>query len=367
MIAGLRLNGVEVIECHETLWQGVEDRIETTSGGWKKPSFWWRVLMVYVRLIWRYFQTPDHDLVVIGYPGQFDVYLARLLTKLRRKPLVWDVFMSIYLIALERGLDQQSSFTVNWIRRLERWALRLPDLLIQDTAEYVQWLNEIHDTDRNHFRLVPTGADDRIFYPPNRPKKANGDFQVVYYGTFIPNHGVQYIIEAAKILSNETEIQFYLVGDGPDRFKAEALVEKYRLTNVNFIDWLPIKDLIQFVSQSDLCLGAFGTTPQSIMTVQNKIYEGLALALPVISGEAQAVSRALKHGEHIYLCQRADERSLANAILELYQNPKLRRRLSRNGHQTFMEKYSLSQIGACFREHLFFVIQSDKFIDKEAS
>lgn len=178
MIAGLRLNGVEVIECHETLWQGVEDRIETTSGGWKKPSFWWRVLMVYVRLIWRYFQTPDHDLVVIGYPGQFDVYLARLLTKLRRKPLVWDVFMSIYLIALERGLDQQSSFTVNWIRRLERWALRLPDLLIQDTAEYVQWLNEIHDTDRNHFRLVPTGADDRISTLPTGRRKQMAIFKL---------------------------------------------------------------------------------------------------------------------------------------------------------------------------------------------
>ena len=39
MIAGLRLNGVEVIECHATLWHGIEDRVETTKGGWRKPAF----------------------------------------------------------------------------------------------------------------------------------------------------------------------------------------------------------------------------------------------------------------------------------------------------------------------------------------
>ena len=32
MMAGLRLNGVDVIECHETLWNGIEDWMEITSG-----------------------------------------------------------------------------------------------------------------------------------------------------------------------------------------------------------------------------------------------------------------------------------------------------------------------------------------------
>ena len=35
MIEGLRRNGVEVIECHEELWRGIEDRVEVASGGWK--------------------------------------------------------------------------------------------------------------------------------------------------------------------------------------------------------------------------------------------------------------------------------------------------------------------------------------------
>ena len=32
MVEGLRRNGVEVIECHEKLWEGIEDRVQAASG-----------------------------------------------------------------------------------------------------------------------------------------------------------------------------------------------------------------------------------------------------------------------------------------------------------------------------------------------
>lgn len=360
MIEGLRRNNVEVIECHETLWHGIEDRVQTTSGGWRRPSFWGRVLRAYLRLTWRYFQTPDHELLIVGYPGQFDVYLARLLSWLRGKPLAWDIFMSIYLIALERDLEQRSPFTVQWIQRIERWALRLPDLLIHDTEVYAKWLSEIHGVDIHRFHLVPTGADDRIYQPTQQPRPEDGIFQVIYYGTFIPNHGVRYIIEAAQHLAEEEKIKFELIGDGPDRPEAEALARQYSLDNVHFAGWLEPQDLIQRAAQADICLGAFGTTPQSIMTVQNKIFEGLAMARPVISGDAPAIRQALEASEQIYLCGRADGQSLANAIRDLYQNPDLRQRLAQQGHQAFLENYSLAKIGARYAKHLHELVEGKK-------
>ena len=39
MIAGLRRNGVIVTECHETLWQGIEDRVNAVNGGLAKAGF----------------------------------------------------------------------------------------------------------------------------------------------------------------------------------------------------------------------------------------------------------------------------------------------------------------------------------------
>ena len=362
MIAGLRLNGVMVIECHETLWHGIDDRIETTSGGWRKPGFWWRILKTYFGLLKRYLQIEDYDILVIGYPGQFDVFLARMLAWFRRKPLAMDVFMSIHLIALERGLGANNKFTVKLLRLIEWIGLRLPDLLIQDTAEYVAWFVSTYNLPPNRFRIVPTGADDRIFKPLQLEKKKEVIFQVIYYGTFIPNHGVKFIIEAANILRDNKEIQFVFIGTGPDKEKADALSQEYRLQNVAFIDWLDQVELIEEMAQSDICLGAFGTTPQSIMTVQNKIYEGLAMQRPVITGNSIAVRQYFQHEQNIFLCDRASGISLAKAIQTLQKDPDLRLQIAKNGYQLYCDNFSLLQNGIRYSEHLRKLLERPKKI-----
>ncbi|MCB0186669.1 MAG: glycosyltransferase, partial [Caldilineaceae bacterium] len=55
---------------------------------------------------------------------------------------------------------------------------------------------------------------------------------VIYYGTFIPNHGVLTIVEAARYLASEPTIQLVLIGQGPDRAAAEALAQRYNLPNI---------------------------------------------------------------------------------------------------------------------------------------
>jgi len=352
MIEGLRRNGVEVIECHETLWHGVEDRVQTASGGWLRPGFWWRVLGVYARLIQRYRQVGDYDVLVVGYPGQLDVFLARLLSWLRCKPLVWDIFMSIYLVALERGLEKRSRFTIGLLRRLEWAACRLPDLLILDTSEYATWFGKTHGVPTQRFRLVPTGADDRVFHPLPSPMPESRAFHVIYYGTFIRNHGVEHIVEAARLLADDPSIQFEFIGDGPEREKAQEIANRYHLNNVTFVEWLEKAELVKRVAQADVCLGVFGATPQSLMTVQNKIYEGLAMAKPVITGDSPAVRQALIHGEQVYLCERENPISLVEAIRTLKGNPDLCRRLGQNGYRIFYDKYDVNLVGQIFTSHL---------------
>ncbi len=352
MIEGLRRAGVVVIECHEPLWRGTEDRVQAASGGWLHPRFWWRLIRAYGRLLWRYARCGAHDIVVVGYPGLLDVFLAFVVSRLRRKPLVWDVFMSVYLIALERGLDRRSGLSVRLLRDLERAACRLPDRLILDTEAYVAWFQATHGVVAQRFRLVPTGADDRVFYPSSRSDSADGLFRVVYYGTFIPNHGVEYIVEAARLLADDPTICFELIGDGPDRGRAQALAQGYGLSNVIFVDWLDQPALVARVARADVCLGAFGTTPQSLMTVHNKIYEGLAMARPVITGDSPAVRQAFEHGEHVFLCRRADAGSLAEAVRVLRESPALRAHLARRGHQLFCEQFDLQHNGQRFASHL---------------
>lgn len=346
MIEGLRRSGVEVIECHERLWRGIEDRVEAASGGWKRPGFLWRLLRVYAHLFVQHCRVSDYDVLMVGYPGQLDVFLARLLSWMRRKPMAWDVFMSITLIARERGLGEKSALTLSLIRWLERLACRLPDMLIIDTADYAAWFQETHGVSVTRFRLVPTGADNRFFKPTVGGRTDGETFQVVYYGTFIPNHGVETIVGAARLLADDPAIRFELIGQGPDREKAIALAQRYGLDNVEFVDWLDREELVKRVAAANVCLGVFGTTPQSLMTVQNKIYEGLAMAKPVITGDSRTVRRSLVHGEHVYLCERANPQALADAVRTLKADPDLRQRLAERGYRLYSAQFDLQHNGA---------------------
>jgi len=364
LITGLRRSGVTVMECHEPLWQGIDDRVDTVRGGWKRPAFWARIFRTYSRLFRRYWALRhDYDILVVGYPGQFDVYLARFLSWWQGKPLVWDVFMSIYLIAVERDLNQRGALAVHLLRGMEWLACRLPNRLILDTAEYVKWFQQTHGVDPTRFRLVPTGANSDQFMAMScdgaESESASSDIcRIIYYGSFIPNHGILTIIEAARQLATEATIQLELIGQGPDRAAAEALAQKYCLANVTFIDWLAQDALVKRVADATVLLGAFGSTPQSLMTVQNKIYEGLALGKPVLSGDGPAVRAALIADEEIVLCPRNDGAALAEAIRRLCQDRALCHRIAAQGRQRFSRDYALAPLGQRFKTHLLEVANS---------
>lgn len=349
LMEGLRRNGVEVIECHVPLWRGIEDRVETVERGWKHPRFWLRIIQVYLALLRRYWQVRGaYDVMVVGYPGQLDVFLARLLCWLDRKPLVWDIFMSIYLIAVERGLDRKSRAGVALLRRLEWLACRLPDRLVIDTGAYADWFEQTHSVSPARFGLVPTGADDRIFYPIPASADRSDEFAVLYYGTFIPNHGVATIVEAAGLLADEQRIRFVFVGDGPDRATAQERARELSLTKIRWVGWTEPEELRREIADADLCLGVFGATPQSLMTVQNKIYECLAMGKPVVTGHGPAVDAQFVHGRHLYLCERGNPAALAEAILALRADPQWRAQMGREGLRLFQEEYATEPLGRRF-------------------
>ena len=344
MIAALRSVGVEVKECHVPLWHGVEDRVAITSGGWKKPAFWWRVVKTYWQLYWKYTHIGEYDILMIGYPGQFDVFLAKMLANRKHKPLVWDVFMSIYLVALERQLDQAKGSSIKIIRKAESKALKKPDMLIQDTQTYVDWLCRTYHLTPERFHLVPIGADDRIFKPQPETNQKDSLFRVLYYGSYIPNHGISVILGAAELLQAHMDILFEMIGEGPERAAAERFVQQKDLTNIHFKSWVPQDELPSHIAQADVCLGAFGQTPQSLMTVHNKVYEGMAMGKPVITGQSPAIAAQFRSGEELLACPR-NAQGLAESILQLKEDPALRARLGANALHAFQERYSLQSLG----------------------
>jgi glycosyltransferase involved in cell wall biosynthesis len=344
MIEALRRAGIEVIECHVALWKSPKDISEVLAGKWKQPRFWVRVVKAYWQLIQRYSKIQEYDLMIVGYPGQFDVALAKFLCRLKKRKVVWDVLMSIYQVAVERQNGSKKFPIINLIKAVERSACRQADRLIVDSRTYQEFLQQLYPIPDQKFMIVPLGADDRRFHPQKSGRTAgDGKFHVLFYGSFVPNHGIDIILRSARLFSTNKGIVFDLVGDGPEKENAALFIRENHLLTVKLWGFLRQPEFGKILERADICLGSFGATTHSAVSINNKVYECLASEKPLITGDSKAIRSSFKHREQLYICDRNEE-ALAAAIRDLTANPELRRTIARKGYRYYQENFSIDRI-----------------------
>lgn len=342
---------VAVHVCHAALWQGIEDRVAQASGGWRRPAFWRRVVGAYRQLIRAHRQTPEYDVMLIGYPGQFDAYLGRWLAHGRGRPVALDILMSLHLVAEERGLTAAHPNTGRLIFRLEQGGLRRPDLLIAENPEYGSYIADKYRLPAERFRYVPHGADETVFHP--RPLRPPDDhFRVTYHGGYLPSHGMDAILGAAALLRDEADVCFHFYGSGPEKERIVRQAGEWALANVMFHGFVSQDELLDSLAQAHVCLGVFGTTRQAQFTVQNKVWEGLAMGRPVISGDSPTIRAALADRDEVYLIERDNPAALATGLRELRADPALREHIAAAGHGRYLASNTTAAVGRQMKEAL---------------
>ncbi|MEE8186005.1 MAG: hypothetical protein V3T96_06395, partial [Thermodesulfobacteriota bacterium] len=278
IIHGLRENGVEVIECHEDLWRGSKDKIKRVGAIPGLLIILPRLLRTYISLIYRFIRSPDYDIIIVGYTGQFDIFLARILNLFKKKPVILDAFISIYdTIVMDRSLVSPGSIRATLLWWLDRTACRVADLILLDTSEHINYFVKEFGLPREKFLRLFVGGDEvankagimnkelgiRIQETKNKKQK-DGTFNVLYFGTYIPLHGVEYIIKAAKRLEDEEDICFTLIGTGQLLEDTKRLASDLSCKYIEFIDrWVSSTELVSYISKSDVCLGIFGITEKT--------------------------------------------------------------------------------------------------------
>ena len=160
LMRGMREAGVEVIECHVPLWETMRYKTSAFKGPAQYVVIAAKLALAYLQLCFRYVLAPPHDIVLVGYLGHFDVFPARLLSWLRRKPLVFDAFVSLYDTSVEdREVFRRGSLSANLLRLVDRWSCKLSDLVLLDTSQHIEYFCKEFDLDPSKFQRVLVGAD----------------------------------------------------------------------------------------------------------------------------------------------------------------------------------------------------------------
>jgi len=346
IIDGLRRQNVEVIECHVDLWKGIEPRWNEIKSNTGKMKIVCKMIIAYLRLFLMHQEIMgDYDVMIVGYTGHFDIFLARVLASLKRRPLIFDAFVSLYNTFVEdRCLFQPNSLAAKLLLWTDRVTCNLSDAVLMDTHTHIRYFKDVLKIDRPEFHCLWVGADDTVFAP--RPVlRRDTKFTVLFVGGFIPLQGVKHIVQAARLLEKEQNIKFRLVGTGQEYEDMTNIVRQLGIKNVEFAGWLPYESLPHEIASAQICLGIFGMTDKAKRVIPNKVYMALAMAKPVITGDSPALKEVFTNKKNILLCEMGNPKSIADSIMLLKNDVKLRSRIISGGYLLFRQNFAPAVTG----------------------
>lgn len=312
---GLRNKGFTVQQVHAAVWTGIEDKSQL-RGFFPRLGRALRWATAYPWLILRLLRTKKPDLILIGYPGLIDIIFACAIGRIRKIPVVWDVFISIYdTVVIDRRLMQENSIGARLLYKLERFALQLPALAFMDTRAHARRIESLFKLDSGAIGSVWVGVESEWFSPePKRDSGGNAPLRVLFYGQFIPLHGIPVIVEAARMLQS-APVEWTLIGHGQEESKIQDMLDENPLPKVRWIKWVEYTDLHRCLAESDLCLGIFGSSPKAASVIPNKVFQILAMGRPIITRDSDAIRELLEHSPpNVYLVPPDDPAALAAAI-----------------------------------------------------
>jgi glycosyltransferase involved in cell wall biosynthesis len=343
---GLRKHGFRIERCVEPAWGSTAERLHAARRGLLNPQLLGRLLRAYARLARCLRSRERNAVLLVGHPGQLDTVLLRLL--LPRATIVLDGFIGLDETLADRRLSNSTSPTRRLARALDRLAFRMATVTIVDTHAHGARFAADYGLDRHRTVIVPVGAPD----PGERPAPPPSDtLRVLYFGGFVPLHGVPTILDAAARLSPSDRVSIELVGDGQDAEVAAARLAAHPLPHVRLHRvWMSEAALVDdYIQHADVCLGIFSDGPKAMDVVPAKVYLALACGRTVVTAESPAVqqellARADSSDPPVITCRPVDPGDLAGLLLRLRAEPELSANVARSGRRIYEQHFTAERI-----------------------
>jgi glycosyltransferase involved in cell wall biosynthesis len=292
-----------------------------------------RILRCY-RLAWRILARGGFDLIhthgyfadIIGIPIARLVGLPSISTCHGYIPSTWHlrVYNALDRFALRFGSR------VLAVSETMKAALIASGLRAERIAVLVNAVDRPED--------CPDGRDELPESPRRRLGLAAGEFAVTFVGRLSPEKGVNHLLAASEVLvRNGVPLRVLVVGDGPQRHELQRLSQHLGLGDrcifagfqENIAPWLRDSDVFVLPSLTE-------GTPMALL-------EAMASGIPAIASAVGGVPKLITHGETGLLISPGSEQELAAALLALFRDSTLRKRLARDARALVRARFGTGE------------------------
>ena len=185
---------------------------------------------------------------------------------------------------------------------------------------------------RQEIEVVPNFVNCEVFQKSRdsefRSRFAAADETLmIHISNFRPVKRVDDVIELFDRVRRKQQVKLLMVGDGPDRPKAEWLVEVKEIAgDVRFLG--KRDDMDRLLSVADVLV-----LPSQLESFGLVALEAMASEVPVIATRVGGVSEVVDDGVDGFLFDVGDLDSMAEAATSILSDPSLRARMGRAGRE----------------------------------
>jgi glycosyltransferase involved in cell wall biosynthesis len=217
---------------------------------------------------------------------------------------------------------------------LERWTARITDRIIALTKQEMSDHLRFSIAPAEKFTVVHSGVDLGQFSRSQGDATAvrenlaipQGSFVVGTAGRLTPVKGHRHLIEAAAgLVRQHRDMLFVFLGDGELMSDLKEMASAMGIGDqVKFLGWRP--DVAEVMSTFDVFV-----LPSLNEGMGKVLVEAMAMGKPLIASDVGGIPDLVVQGENGLLVPPADSKALAQAVLDLYENPDKRRRMGEAG------------------------------------
>lgn len=231
------------------------------------------------------------------------------------------------------------------IKIIDKLSYNLTDYIVTVSNNLKDDIYSTHNIDKNKIFVIPNGADIDKFKPCNSKNakellKLDKDFRYIcFVGSMKIWQGLDYLVKSAPIILKDIpNVKFLIVGNGSHLNNVINMTEEMNVRN-NFIFYknVPNERVPIYINAGDICVAPFckGRIASPI-----KIYEYMACGKPIIASSINGISDLLEKSSAGIPVPPNDAVQLADNIIKLLNDEKLRDIMGKNARKYVIENYT---------------------------
>jgi hypothetical protein len=227
--------------------------------------------------------------VICSELGVQYAWVSWLLAKCRRSTLWVDYFVGMYETnVLDWKETRQRSIRALTYRAFDWAAINLGDIVTTDT-DIRSKAAQKRRRRRSKVLTLPVGAPTwakRLPYPG----VGDDNLRLLYYGNYLPLHGLPFVIDAVERASRSRPVHLTLIGDGQLRGQIERkCAEVGLMASCTFLGAIPEEELEMHIGGAHAVIGVFGDSEKAAGVIANKVWQGLACGRFVVTRRSEAL------------------------------------------------------------------------------